>query len=43
MRFGDKEFKNKTQALKYFKEYLHTNNSIKTNGTIGTFTPDIFL
>ena len=46
MRFADKEFKNKTQALKYFKEYLHTNNSIKPedyNSILALFSQHPFL
>ena len=46
MRFADKEFKNKTQALKYFKEYLHNNSSIKPedyNSILALFSQHPFL
>ena len=46
MRFGDKEFKNKTQALTYFKQYLHTNDSIKPddyNSILALFSQHPFL
>ena len=46
LRFADKEFKNKTQALKYFKEYLHNNSSIKPedyNSILALFSQHPFL